>query len=493
MLLLINVCEQLDKQLPKLISLKGTQIVKNKEKPTKTIDKSYTLFPYGLLPSPCAEFVRIGADAIGCDPSLLALPMLSAIGAAIGTKVSVRAKPGWPVFPLLWTAVVGESGTGKTPALSVVTKPLHDYQAALFKKFEKETNEYTEMAKALKDGSRSDNLKEFKSVTRPVCARILFNDITLEAVPPILEKNPFGVLLVRDEVAGWLASFDRYSKGQGSSDAPSWLAIYGCSPITIDRKTALGPIHVPKPFVAITGGIQPAILRRQMNQAHRESGMAARFLFAWPPRISKVWTDKYISDELQRSYGDLINKLLLIGGKDPEQLLEKPLIALLSAEAKSRYVAFYNYHNVETGKHEGTSAAAWSKLEEHPLRIALVIHMVKWCETNEPIDEFLRVDSETMEAAIELTEWFKREALRIDQFLNNSERQDPSSEVIGIISQQPDRTVSTRDLMRMKRTRFPTACDAEVFFARLVDEGKGEWLDSEVGVTGRPVRRFKLH
>ena len=31
MLLLINVCEQLDKQLPNLISLKGTQIMKNRD------------------------------------------------------------------------------------------------------------------------------------------------------------------------------------------------------------------------------------------------------------------------------------------------------------------------------------------------------------------------------------------------------------------------------------------------------------------------------
>jgi hypothetical protein len=493
MLLLINVCEQLDKQLPKLISLKGTQIVKNKEKPTKTIDKSYTLFPYGLFPSPCAEFVRIGADAIGCDPSLLALPMLSAIGAAIGTKVSIQAKPGWHVFPLLWTAVVGESGTGKTPAQNAVTKPLHDYQTLLFEKWQKERIEYETMAKALKDRGSSGNREDIKQVAPPVCGRILFNDITLEAVPPILEKNPFGVLMVRDEVAGWFGSFDRYSKGQGSSDAAGWLAIYGCSPITIDRKTGSGPIHVPRPFVAITGGIQPAILRRQMKQAHLESGMAARFLFAWPPRRIKVWNDKCISKELQRSYGELINKLLLIGNEEPETILEKPHVVLLSDEAQSLYEDFYNYHNVEIGKHEGTSAAAWSKLEEHPLRIALVLHMVKWCETNEPIDEFLRVDSETMEAAIQLTEWFKREALRIDQFLNNSERQDPLLEVIGIISQQPDRSISSRDLMRMKRTMFPTAGDAEVLFARLVDEGKGEWLDSEVGGTGRPVRRFKLH
>ena len=453
----------------------------------------YTSFPYELLPTPCADFVRIGADAIGCDSSLLALPMLSAIGAVIGTKVSVEAKPGWPVFPLLWTAAVGESGTGKTPAQNAVIKPLQDYQALLFKKWQKEKIEYEAMAKALKDRGSSCDREDIIQVAPPVCGRILFNDITLEAVPPILEKNPFGVLLVRDEVAGWLGSFDRYSKGQGSSDAPSWLAIYGCSPITIDRKTASGPIHVPRPFVAITGGIQPAILRRQMNQAHRESGMAARFLFAWPPRIIKVWTDEHIPDELQRSYGELINKLLLIGDKEPKQLLEKPLIALLSDEAKSRYVEFFNNHNIETTKHEGSLAAAWSKLEEQPLRIALVLHMVKWCETNKPIGQYLVVDSNTMKAAIELTEWFKCEALRIDQFLCNSKLQDPLLEVIGIISQQPEQTVSTRDLMRMKSTMFPTAEDAEVLFARLVDEGKGEWKDSEAGIPGRPSRRFKLH
>ena len=174
----------------------------SKKKTDTRIDNSYTSFPYDLLPSPCADFVRTGADAIGCDPSLLALPMLSAIGAAIGTKVSIQAKPGWHVFPLLWTAVVGESGTGKTPAQTAVTKPLYDYQRLLFKKWEKENIEYSKTVKALRDHSNSGKQKDIKQIIRPVRGRILFNDITLEAVAPILADNPFGVLLVRDEIAG---------------------------------------------------------------------------------------------------------------------------------------------------------------------------------------------------------------------------------------------------------------------------------------------------
>ena len=52
------------------------------------------------------------------------------------------------------------------------------------------------------------------------------SDTTVEALAPILRVNPRGLLLARDELAGWIGSFDRYSgKGKSGADAANWLSM----------------------------------------------------------------------------------------------------------------------------------------------------------------------------------------------------------------------------------------------------------------------------
>jgi hypothetical protein len=53
----------------------------------------------------------------------------------------------------------------------------------------------------------------------------LVDDATLEAIAEVLESNPFGILLVKDELAGWLKSFDCYRGNGGTKDLPAWLSM----------------------------------------------------------------------------------------------------------------------------------------------------------------------------------------------------------------------------------------------------------------------------
>ena len=61
------------------------------------------------------------------------------------------------------------------------------------------------------------------------------SDATVEAVAPILEANPRGVLLARDELAGWIRSFDRYAGGKGGGDAAHWLSMHNGEAVVVDR------------------------------------------------------------------------------------------------------------------------------------------------------------------------------------------------------------------------------------------------------------------
>jgi len=68
------------------------------------------------LPEPVAEYVRQGAQALGCDTAYLALPALSVVASVIGNTRAIKLKGGWYEPSVVWSAVVGDSGTLKTPA-----------------------------------------------------------------------------------------------------------------------------------------------------------------------------------------------------------------------------------------------------------------------------------------------------------------------------------------------------------------------------------------
>jgi hypothetical protein len=85
-------------------------------------------------------------------------------------------------------------------------------------------------------------------------------DTTPEKLGAILRDNPKGVLLNRDEIAGWLGSFGRYSSAGGGERA-MWLEAYGGRAYSIDRQKSPEPIIIPHLTVSILGGVQPDKLR----------------------------------------------------------------------------------------------------------------------------------------------------------------------------------------------------------------------------------------
>ncbi|GAG23361.1 unnamed protein product, partial [marine sediment metagenome] len=229
------------------------------DQPTPTV-KAFIQFPTDALPEPARSFVVKGAQAIGCDPSYIALPLLAAMASAIGNSRCIRLKPGWTEPAVIWTAIVGESGSLKTPAFKRVVKPIRDRQGEALKRHTEELTEYEtailryerDLAAWKRSKSHTDDPPE--KPPRPQADRYLVSDTTVEALAPILLENPRGVLLARDELAGWIGSFDRYSGGKSGADAAHWLSMHNGESLVVDRKTgAVRTIYVPSALVSVTG------------------------------------------------------------------------------------------------------------------------------------------------------------------------------------------------------------------------------------------------
>ncbi len=86
-------------------------------------------FPMLTLPPVVRRFVASAAASIGCPADFVAVPLLGLAEGCIGNSRRLVIRPGFEVSPGSWYGVVGESGTGKSPALKralQVIRPLQD-------------------------------------------------------------------------------------------------------------------------------------------------------------------------------------------------------------------------------------------------------------------------------------------------------------------------------------------------------------------------------
>ncbi len=399
-------------------------------KPKRQPVEPYTLFPTELLPEPLREFVEATAAAMRCDASYAALPLLAVVASAIGTTRQLRLKRSWSVLPILWTATIGESGTLKTPPFKAAMRALRDRQGRALEEYEKARQQHLkdydayEKAKAAWKKNKNTLEPSPDEPTPPVSVRYTVSDCTVESLAPILLDNPRGVLMARDELAGWFGSFDKYSGGgkAGSADAAHWLSMHNGEAITVDRKT--GPhrtTYVPMAAASLTGGIQPKILCRALGQDRREDGMLARLLVTCPPRRPKRWTEDDVPERLEKAIARLLDRLHELEHETDEEERLRPGSVGMEPEAKRLWVSFYNAHADEQADMAGDLAAAWSKLEEYAPRLALVIHFTRWAAFDTTMADEWKVDAVSMRAGIELVEWFKREAKRVYSMLGEDD------------------------------------------------------------------------
>ncbi|WP_308911503.1 DUF3987 domain-containing protein [Pseudokordiimonas caeni] len=87
-------------------------------------------FPLSVFPPEVEQFVRRSAIAKSAPPDYVAGALLTACGSLIGTsrKISPWEVGGWSEYPILWTAIVGEPSSNKSPAIDPVMTILRKLQ-----------------------------------------------------------------------------------------------------------------------------------------------------------------------------------------------------------------------------------------------------------------------------------------------------------------------------------------------------------------------------
>jgi hypothetical protein len=254
---------------------------------------------------------------------MIAFPAITCAAIVISDKFRIQPKKfdtRWTESPRLWVMVVSESGQKKTPCFKAAIEPIKEIEKNLFFQFQEDMAAY-KRSKELYDKQKTKPVKdsgktEITEPDKPVQKRFLADDITVEAFRRILEHNDHGVGVAKDELAGWITSFDIYRNSkQGSKDRADYCELYQGGQKFFDRAEK-GFTYVPNWSASIVGFIQPGPVRRTLGEII-DDGMLARFLVCHGQRQGQGVDRKpdYIAIN---AYHQVIKQLSKLEPKDGE-------------------------------------------------------------------------------------------------------------------------------------------------------------------------------
>jgi putative DNA primase/helicase len=262
-------------------------------------------FDYAMLPDRLRPWVQDVADRMQCPPDFVAVPMVAAAGNLIGRRCAIRpqAWSDWQEFPNLWGCIVGRPGMMKSPAMMAALAPVVRLEARALEEWTASQGQWraeAEIAKARAEARKGEATKALRKNPdalvdvasfctpdpdeAPILRRYTVASATVEALAEKLIENPRGLLVVRDELPGWLAGLDR----EDAAELRAFLMTgwNGKDGWTFDR-IGRGHRRVPAVCLGVIGGAQPGPLGEYLRAAMRggasDDGMLARFgLLVWP-------------------------------------------------------------------------------------------------------------------------------------------------------------------------------------------------------------------
>lgn len=380
-----------------------------------------TPFPVGVFPGVVRRLIGSVAAAVQVPADIPAVTALAVAATAIGASRVYTFDGSRRVLPSLFVAVIGPSGSGKSPSMDYITGCLYDIENQWLDDHEKAKAAYRKAMLGEGESTTTVEVGGGKVTEKTVAViegettgveppelprRLLVDDITTEALVAIHSKCPYGFLVDKDEISGWVHSMDMYRGGKGE-DRQKWLKIYDGKTLTIDRKGGDGCLRVNRPCVTLLGGIQPSKLDALASKDLAEDGMMPRFMFCNPDGLRS--DEDFVKSNIEAGHLDgwktTVLTMLDLRQDDDGQ----PQRVDSSSEAIDVYVAWYNRNSAQMRADDFPPALVpvWAKFRTLALKVALILHQLAVAAGEETGTE---VSAETMDKATEVVDWAKGQA-----------------------------------------------------------------------------------
>ncbi len=288
------------------------------------------VFPVDFLPGPLNTFAADAADRIQCPVDFVGIPLIIVAATLLGKgfRLAPKLHDDWSERPCLWGGTIAEIGAPKSPAFDVALAPPRKFQANFHQEYQAELEQFNaalERARyaekqwqlackaALKTNVEMPAKPEAAELPeKPTMRWLITGDTTQEALADLLDQNPRGMLLFRDELSAWFAGFNQYRPG---ADRQFFLECHAGGAFAKDRR--IGSTLSDDLYLNICGGFQPDVINKVLAGGDYD-GMTARLsLLVWPdPLPAFSYIDRVPNAAAKRDTEIVLNKLLTLTPDD---------------------------------------------------------------------------------------------------------------------------------------------------------------------------------
>lgn len=368
-------------------------------------------FPIHIFPAPFKRIITETNQKLNYPIDFIASSILYSVSVAIGNALSIKVKEGWNEQAIIWIALVGRPGTNKSHPFSFALEPLRHKQQELFADYKIQLKEYERINALTKEEKQSEGITENPA---PICKRYILQDFTIESMADKHNENPRGLGINVDELATWLGNMNKYN---GGSDQEVWLSTWSSKSLLIDRKSMKEAISIKLPFLSVGGTTQDGILKKLFSGSKQNNGFIDRMLFTYPNELEyPKWNEQEIEPFLVSEYRDLIYRLLDLPCDLNEYGAIQPKELPYSKNGKYHMVYWYNAKaELLNSQQNSELSSTYSKIEIYLHRFALIIQALRWACGEAELDE---IDEISVIKAIDLVEYFKNNAFKVQNLMN---------------------------------------------------------------------------
>jgi putative DNA primase/helicase len=268
-------------------------------------------FSLDLIPEKLRPWVADITERMQCPPDFVAVSVMAGLGSLIGRKLVIRpqAQNDWQECANMWALPIGRPGLLKSPAMEEALRPLKRLSGKAEEAFKKARLEYEVVANVANLRAKENVRKATKIIEKdstadisyllggegeasePILRRYIANDTNVASLGVLLQQNPNGLLVFRDELVSLLDSLDQE---ENTSERGFYLTAWsGNSGYTFDRIVRGLNLRIEGACLSMLGSTQPSRISRYVSRAVRggrgDDGLIQRFgLLVWPD-VSPAW------------------------------------------------------------------------------------------------------------------------------------------------------------------------------------------------------------
>jgi len=427
---------------------------------------NFVPFPTISLPKPLKRIVERISLIKCCNPAIIAMAVIVRCASSLGGRTKLRVRKGWNEGPQVYAIVLNDSGNGKSHQLATVVRPIQDWQTELFAKFELEFEAWK---------------KAGGSGPRPKPERLWFGNGTSEVMLRLLADNPHGILRFSDEGTEIFDGMNQY-KGKGNDEA-GYLSAWSAEPSLFERLSAQtkdhhGIYYSDNPSLCILTGTQPETWRKLLSGPHRDTGLLPRIVACMPPAQDRVWLPEEESDESQQKLAEIYRMVRKTRSADGSIKIKT-----FNDEAQERFIDYWVKKGDGLQDKHGYELSVSEKATAYAIRFSLIFHMVRLHCSAEPNVSF-QVDAKSLDAGIEISNWFLHEALRIENALSYNQKEIATLRFL----EKTPRVGQPAHKVNSSSRLFKGVLDAQKTLKELMDKGRVCFVDPDrsPGIPGRP-------